>query len=118
MIYENLRITQDLIPWVVYIRNSKLIRYLDNKLEKIINDDDFIRYEIEWSKELWIDDNKNGLKRLVEKRLNYKIENELNRVDYGFISKKKRKKLGREWDKERIELYKSDFNRSFEILKS
>ena len=32
---------------VVYIRNSKLIRYLDNKLEKIINDDDFIRYEIE-----------------------------------------------------------------------
>ena len=50
--------------------------------------------------------------------MNYKIENELNRVDYGFISKKKRKKLGREWDKERIELYKSDFNRSFEILKS
>ena len=103
---------------VVYIRNSKLIRYLDNRLEKIINDDDFIRYEIECSKELWIDDNEKGLKRLVEKRLNGKIENDLNRLDYGFISKKKRKRLDREWDEERIETYKSDFNRSFEILKS
>ena len=103
---------------VVYIRNSKLIRYLDNRFEKIVNDDVFIKYEIECCKSLWIDDNEKGLKRLVEKRLSSKIERDFERKDYGFISKRKLRSLGKEWDDVRVDEYKSDFRKSFDILKN
>ena len=47
----------------VFIKNSKVIRYLDNGFEKIVKDDEFIKYEIECSKSLLIDVDDKGLKR-------------------------------------------------------
>lgn len=103
---------------IVYIKNSEVIRYLDNRFEKIVNDDEFIKYEIECSKSLLIDVDDKGLKRLVEKRLSSKIESDLERKEYGFISKKKLKWIDREWDDKRVNEYKRDFYKSCEILKS
>ena len=83
-----------------------------------MNDDEFIKYEIECSKSLLIDVDDKGLKRLVEKRLSSKIESDLERKEYGFISKKKLKWIDREWDDKRVNEYKRDFYKSCEILKS
>ncbi len=103
---------------VVFIRNSKVIRYLDNRFEKIVNNDDFIKYEIDCCKSLFVDVDDKGLKRLVERRLSKKIEIDLEKKEYGFISKRKLKSIDREWNDNRVDEYKRDFYRSCEILKS
>jgi len=50
--------------------------------------------------------------------LSSKIERDFERKDYGFISKRKLRSLEKGWDNVRVDEYKSDFRKSFDILKN
>tara|TARA_R110000803_G_scaffold197974_2_gene261660 strand:- start:159 stop:1742 length:1584 start_codon:yes stop_codon:yes gene_type:complete len=102
----------------VFIRNSKVIRLLDKRYDSIVNDDEFVKWEIKSCKKLNIIDNENGRLRVILKRLNDRMKSDFRKLDYEFIGKREKKKLEREWDDDRRDEYVDRCNISFDLLKS
>ena len=102
---------------IVFIRNSKVIKLLDERY-KTISDDEFIQWEIDSCKKLNIEDSESGVGRLISQRIRQKlIENE-EKLKWDFIGKREKAKLQKGWDDKKKTEYILQCYRNFEILKS
>ena len=106
---------------IVWIRNSRLNRFLDKLYSgelKVGNDrDELIYWEIESCKNVDVVSNSDGVGILLKRRLNNKIELDWEKRDWDFISNKERKKVERGWDDKRRNDYLLNGRLSFNLLK-
>ncbi len=106
---------------IVWIRNSRLNRFLDKLYSgelKVGNDrDELIYWEIESCKNVDVVSNSDGVGILLKRRLNSKIELDWEKRDWDFISNKERKKVERGWDDKRRNNYLLNGRLSFNLLK-
>lgn len=81
---------------VVYIRNSRLIRFLDKlysgDLKVGDKRDEFINWEIESCKNVDVLGNSDGIGILLKRRLNKRVELDYERRNWEFLSNKKKKR--------------------------
>jgi len=108
---------KDCFRRVVFIRNSRVIRFLDRYYKKNVISNKYLEYEIKVCSRLSLHYNEVGLKSLLEKRLNRVMLNELDEVEWDFISNKERKNKSRDWNKERRLEYIRKGILSFELLR-
>ena len=101
----------------VFIRNSRLIRFLDKYYNRKILSDKYLEYEVQVCSRINLDYNEVGLKMLLEKRLNRVKREEYYSKDWDFISNKLRKKRNIGWDDKRDKEYIRDGLISFELMK-
>ena len=101
----------------VYIRNTKMIKVLDERHKTLVKDN-FINWEIESCKKLNLEDNKNGLYRLISRRLRDKITDDEKKLDWDFIGVRKKDKISKGWSDNRRMEYIFQCERNFEILKT
>lgn len=101
----------------VWIRNSKLIKTLDKRINKIIEKDELIGYEIECCKELNIS-SVVDIDGLVNRRLKRKLNEIRDELSWDYIGKKRRNELERFLSDENIIKYKDECRKRFELLKS
>lgn len=101
----------------VYIRNSKVIKVLDDRYNQL-SKDEFIDWEIQSCKKLNIEDSKVGLGRLISIRLRDKLFRDEKKLLWDFIGKREKEKIKKQWDEEYKIEYILQCERNFEILKT
>tara|TARA_X000000950_G_scaffold55371_1_gene66308 strand:- start:34401 stop:35933 length:1533 start_codon:yes stop_codon:yes gene_type:complete len=101
----------------VFIRNSKIIKLLDNRYKSFSNDK-FIDWEIQSCKKLNIEDSRIGLSRLISIRLRKKLINNRKKLDWDFIGKREKEKIKKLFDEDEKIEYMLQCERNFELLKS
>ena len=102
---------------VVYIRNSRLTRFLDRYYAREFEGNKYIKYEIDCCKRLSLEYNDSGINMLLEKRLNRILQQEYYEKDWDFLSLKERSKKSAGWSNERKQEYIRVGRSSFELLK-
>uniref|UniRef100_UPI0040479424 hypothetical protein n=1 Tax=Polaribacter sp. TaxID=1920175 RepID=UPI0040479424 len=106
---------------VVYIRNTKLNRFLNklNSGELSVGDarDEFIYWEIESCKKVDVVSNSDGVGIILRKRLDKRIELDWDKRDWDFISNRERNKINQGWSENRRKDYLWNGRLSFELMK-
>lgn len=106
---------------VVYIRNSRLIRFLDKlysgNLKVGDKRDEFIKWEIESCKNLDVLGNSDGVGILLSRRLEKRVELDYERRSWEFLSNRKKKKINEGWSLERRNGFLLRGRMSFELMK-
>ena len=106
---------------VVYIRNSRLIRFLDKlysgDLKVGDSRDEFINWEIESCKNVDVLGNSDGIGILLKRRLNKRVELDYERRDWEFLSNKKKRKISEGWSNEKRSEFLLRGRLSYELMK-
>ena len=102
---------------VVFIRNSRLIKFLDNWYGKNVLNDKYLKYEVNVGKRLSVEYNEGGLNMVLEKRLNRVKNAEYYEKDWDYLSNKERKRKNIGWSNDRVNEYLNKGRISFELLK-
>lgn len=106
---------------VVYIRNSKLIKFLDKlysgDLEIGDKRDEFINWEIESCKNVDVLGNSDGIRILLNRRLEERIGLDGERRNWEFLSNKKKRLVDKGWDEERRSKFLLRGRLSYELMK-
>lgn len=102
---------------VVWIRNSRLIRFLDNFYKKDFKEDKYLLYEISVCKRLSLEYNVNGLNVLLDRRIKRLKEEDFIDKDWDFLSEKDKLNKRRGWDESRVAEYFRLGKVYFELLK-
>jgi|SaaInlStandDraft_1057018.scaffolds.fasta_scaffold44842_2 hypothetical protein len=100
----------------VFIRNSRLIRFLDRYNGKVIGLNKYLLWEFDVCKRLDLVYNIGGLNKIIEKRLNNIKINDYEQKDWDFESKRKRKNKNIGWDDLRSKDYLDNCRSSLKLL--
>lgn len=105
---------------IIYIRNTKLNRFLDKLFSGDLDvgdkRDEFIKWEIESCKKIDLIDYNNEVENLLKIRLEKRIKEDGNKIKWDFLSKKKKENINNFWDNERKKNYLFRGNMVFNLL--
>ena len=101
----------------VYIRNSKVIDLLNKRYNNLDNDD-FIKWEIESCKKLNVIDDEKGRLRVIMRRLRKRIDSDDKELEYDYVGVRRKKEINLEWSEDRIDDYVKRCEINFDLLKS
>ena len=107
---------EDCYKRIVYIRNTRISRFLDNHYKREVFEDKYLKYEVSVCRRLDLYYDEFTLIELFKERLNIEKEKQEISKDWDFYTNKKRSEIAKIWDKEREDEYLRKLRLSFEIL--